>query len=322
MIASRITSLPSISVVVPVYNSENSLPELINRLESTLCAASSRFEVVLVNDGSRDRSWDVISQIAQDSDWVRGIDLMRNYGQHNALLCGIRMAKNDIIVTIDDDLQHPPEEIPKLLDKLAEGYDVVYGTPQKEQHGLWRDLASLVTKLALRTAMGAQTARKVSAFRVFRTNLRDAFANYQSPFISIDVLLTWGTTRFASIPVRHEPRQVGASNYTFIKLATHALNMMTGFSIWPLQLASMIGFLFTFLGIVILAYVLVRYLIEGGSIPGFPFLASIIAIFSGAQLFALGIIGEYLARMHFRSMGRPPSVIRSSVGFSPDNDGE
>jgi undecaprenyl-phosphate 4-deoxy-4-formamido-L-arabinose transferase len=305
-----------------VYNSENSLPELINRLESTLRAASSRFEVVLVNDGSRDRSWDVISQIAQDSDWVRGIDLMRNYGQHNALLCGIRMAKNAIIVTIDDDLQHPPEEIPKLLDKLAEGYDVVYGTPQKEQHGLWRDLASLVTKLALRTAMGAQTARKVSAFRVFRTNLRDAFANYQSPFISIDVLLTWGTTRFASIPVRHEPRQVGASNYTFIKLATHALNMMTGFSIWPLQLASMIGFLFTFLGIVILAYVLVRYLIEGGSIPGFPFLASIIAIFSGAQLFALGIIGEYLARMHFRSMGRPPSVIRSSVGFSPDNDGE
>jgi undecaprenyl-phosphate 4-deoxy-4-formamido-L-arabinose transferase len=232
------------------------------------------------------------------------------------------MAKNDIIVTIDDDLQHPPEEIPKLLDKLAEGYDVVYGTPQKEQHGLWRDLASLVTKLALRTAMGAQTARKVSAFRVFHTNLRDAFANYQSPFISIDVLLTWGTTRFASIRVRHEPRQVGASNYTFIKLATHALNMMTGFSIWPLQLASMIGFLFTFLGIVILAYVLVRYLIEGGSIPGFPFLASIIAIFSGAQLFALGIIGEYLARMHFRSMGRPPSVIRSSVGFSPDNDGE
>lgn len=322
MIASRTTSLPSISVVVPVYNSENSLPELINRLESTLCAASSRFEVVLVNDGSRDRSWNVISQIAQDSDWVRGIDLMRNYGQHNALLCGIRMAKNDVIVTIDDDLQHPPEEIPKLLDKLAEGYDVVYGTPQKEQHGLWRDLASLVTKLALRTAMGAQTARKVSAFRVFHTNLRDAFANYQSPFISIDVLLTWGTTRFASIPVRHEPRQVGASNYTFIKLATHALNMMTGFSIWPLQLASMIGFLFTFLGIVILAYVLVRYLIEGGSIPGFPFLASIIAIFSGAQLFALGIIGEYLARMHFRSMGRPPSVIRSSVGFSPDNDGE
>ena len=322
MTVSYTTNSPSISVVVPVYNSEDSLPELVNRLESTLCAASSRFEVILVNDGSRDRSWDVISQVAQDNDWVHGIDLMRNYGQHNALLCGIRMAKNDIIVTVDDDLQNPPEEIPKLLDKLAEGYDVVYGTPQKERHGLWRNLASLVTKSALRTAMGGQTARKVSAFRVFRTDLRDAFANYQSPFISIDVLLTWGTTRFASIPVRYELRGVGASNYTFLKLVTHALNMMTGFSTWPLQLASVIGFLFTFLGMLILAYVIIRYLIEGGSVPGFAFLASIIAIFSGAQLFALGIIGEYLARMHFRSMGRPPSIIRMTTGVPSEHQGD
>ena len=162
MTASRTTSSPSISVIVPVYNSEGSLPELIERLESTLCAASSRFEVILVNDGSRDRSWDVISQIAQENDWVRGIDLMRNYGQHNALLCGIRMAKNEIIVTVDDDLQNPPEEIPKLLDKLAEGHDVVYGRPLQERHGLWRDLASQVTKLALRTAMGGQTARPLA----------------------------------------------------------------------------------------------------------------------------------------------------------------
>ena len=305
----RITSLLSISVVVPVFNSEGSLPELIERLETTLGAASSRFEVILVNDGSRDGSWDVICQLAQAHDYVHGIDLMRNYGQHNALLCGIRMAKNDLIVTIDDDLQNPPEEIPKLLDKLAEGYDVVYGTPQKEQHGLWRDLASQTTKLALRADMGGETARKVNAFRVFRANLRDAFASYQSPFVSIDVLLTWGTTSFASIPVRHELRQIGISNYTFRKLITHALNMMTGFSVWPLQLASVIGFLFTFFGLGILVYVIVQYFIDSSSVPGFAFLASIIAIFSGAQLFAIGIIGEYLARMYFRSMDRPPYVV-------------
>jgi undecaprenyl-phosphate 4-deoxy-4-formamido-L-arabinose transferase len=223
------------------------------------------------------------------------------------------MAKNEIIVTIDDDLQHPPEEIPKLLDKLAEGYDVVYGTPQKEQHGLWRDLASLVTKMALQSAMGAKTARKASAFRVFRTNARDAFANYQSPFVSIDVLLTWGTTHFAAIPVQHDPRQVGKSNYTFRKLIAHALNMITGFSTLPLQFASMIGFLFTIFGLVVLAYVLGRYLVDGGSVPGFAFLASIIAIFSGAQLFALGIIGEYLARMHQRTMERPVYVVQSTT---------
>jgi undecaprenyl-phosphate 4-deoxy-4-formamido-L-arabinose transferase len=199
------------------------------------------------------------------------------------------------------------------LDELAKGYDVVYGTPAQERHGLWRDLASQVTKIALQSAMGAETARKVSAFRVFRTHLRDAFANYRGPFVSIDVLLTWGSTRFSSVTVQHDPRRVGVSNYTFRKLLTHALNMMTGFSTVPLQLASLIGFLFTLFGIAVLIYVLGRYIIQGGSVPGFPFLASVIAIFSGAQLFALGIIGEYLARMHFRMMDRPAYVVRDQV---------
>ena len=303
----------SLSVVVPVYNSEASLPELVSRLETVLSAVAHTFEVVLVNDGSRDHSWDVICRLAQAHHWVRGIDLMRNYGQHNALLAGIRVARHEVIITLDDDLQNPPEEIPKLLDRLAEGYGVVYGTPQKEQHGLWRDLASRVTKLALQSAMGAETARNVSAFRAFRAQVRGTFANYQGPFVSIDVLLAWGTTRFAVIPVHHDPRRIGVSNYTFRKLVTHALNMMTGFSVLPLQLASLIGFGFTLFGLLVLVYVVGRYLIQGGSVPGFPFLASIIAIFSGAQLFALGIIGEYLARMHFRMMGRPAYVVRGDT---------
>jgi undecaprenyl-phosphate 4-deoxy-4-formamido-L-arabinose transferase len=161
--------------------------------------------------------------------------------------------------------------------------------------------------------MGAQTARKVSAFRVFRTAMREAFDDYRSPFVSIDVLLTWGSTRFASLPVEHRPRASGVSNYTFRKLVMHAINMMTGFSVLPLQLASVVGFSFTLLGIAVLIYVVGRYFIQGGSIPGFPFLASTIAIFSGAQLFALGIIGEYLARMHFRMMERPTYAVRERI---------
>lgn len=311
----------SLSVVIPVFNSQQILPELLGRLQPVLDAVADSYEVILVNDGSRDDSWSVICELAGQCPFVRGLNLMRNYGQHNALLCGIRAATHEVIVTMDDDLQHPPEEIPKLLDKLAEGYDVVYGTPQQEQHGLWRDLASRVTKLALQGAMGVETARHVSAFRAFRTQVREAFAGYQSTFVVIDVLLTWGTTRFAALPVRHDPRLVGVSHYTLRKLVTHALNMITGFSIWPLQLASLIGFGFTLFGLGVLFYVIGRYLMLGGSVPGFPFLASIIAIFSGAQLFALGIIGEYLARMHFRSMGRPPGVVRNTVGFSRDHEG-
>ena len=301
------------SVVVSVYNSELVLPGLVLRLQSVLEALAADYELILVNDGSRDESWRVVCELAMQHPWIRGLDLMRNYGQHSALLAGIRLARYDVVITMDDDLQHPPEEISRLLDRLAEGYDVVYGTPQKERHGFWRDVASRVTKLALQSAIGAETARHVSAFRVFRTQVRDAFANYQGPFVSIDVLLNWGTTRFAAIPVRNAPRQVGVSNYTFRKLVTHALNMMTGFSVLPLQLASLTGFAFTAFGLLILVYVIGRYFIEGGVVPGFPFLASIIAIFSGAQLFALGIIGEYLARMYFRIMERPAYVVRSDT---------
>ena len=298
-----------ISFVVPVYRSAESLPELHRRLVKVFGSVSEGFELIFVEDCGGDRSWEVIQQLAAQDARVRGLRMSRNYGQHNALLCGIRAAQGEVIVTLDDDLQHPPKEIPKLLAKLDEGYDVVYGPPEQEQHGLLRDLASQITKLALEGAMGAANARQVSALRAFRTRLRDAFADYRSPTVNIDVLLTWATTGFTAVRVRHEARKYGQSGYTPRKLVRHALNMMTGFSTRPLQIASLIGFAFAFFGLVILAYVLVRWLLQGSAVPGFAFLASIIAIFSGAQLMALGIMGEYLARMHFRTMERPPYVI-------------
>jgi undecaprenyl-phosphate 4-deoxy-4-formamido-L-arabinose transferase len=238
---------------------------------------------------------------------------MRNYGQHNALLAGIRAARFDTVVTMDDDLQHPPEELPALLAAFVPRLDVLYGTPQQRQHGLMRDLSSAVTKLVLKGAMGADTARLVSAWRVFRTDLRAGFESYNSPFVNIDVLLTWSAHRFAAVAVRHERRESGNSNYNIPKLIRHTLNMMTGFSVLPLQLASIVGFAFTLFGMGVLAYVVGRYVLFGSTVAGFPFLASIIAIFSGAQLFALGIIGEYLARIHFRTMSRPAYTVAETT---------
>jgi glycosyltransferase involved in cell wall biosynthesis len=307
-------SKPSLSVVVPVYKGSATVSMLVSQVNQLFTEQRIAGEIVLVNDGSPDASWERIQEISSATANVRGVNLMRNYGQHNALLCGIRLAIGSTIVTMDDDLQHPPTEIPKLLAKLDDGYDVVYGTPRQEQHGVWRDTASWLTKLALSSAMGAETAKNVSAFRAFRTKLRDGFSTYQGPFVSIDVLLTWATVRFASVAVQHDVRRHGVSNYTFRKLVIHALNMMTGFSVLPLQIASIIGFVFTIFGLLVLGYVLIRYVIHGGSVPGFPFLASIIAIFSGAQMFALGVIGEYLARIHFRSMDRPPYTIDQIAG--------
>ena len=299
----------AITVVIPVYNGESSLQKLCGRLTEVLPAVGTSYEIILVNDCSRDGSWGVISQLAVTVPGVRGINLMRNYGQHNALLCGIRAARGDLIVTMDDDLQHQPEEIPRLLAWLDEGFDVVYATPEREPHGFWRAIASRITRLALRSAASPEVARNVSAFRIFRTELREAFAGYQAPFVSIDVLLTWATSHFGAVKVPFKPRWSGSSSYTFAKLVRHALDMMTGFSTAPLQVASLIGFGCTLFGVAVFVYVVGRYFLEG-SIPGFPFLASIIAIFSGAQLFALGVIGEYLARMHFRTMNQPPYAIR------------
>jgi glycosyltransferase involved in cell wall biosynthesis len=308
-----------ISAVVPVFRSAPMLVELHRRLTEALTELADRHEIILVEDAGGDGSWDEIERIAADDPRVRGIRMSRNYGQHNAILCGIRAAHYGLIVTLDDDLQNPPEEIAKLLARLGDDVDVVYGTPEQEQHGFLRDQGSRITKLALHTAMSAETARHVSAFRILRTELRDAFATYGGPFVSIDVLLTWGTTRFSHVAVRHEPRMEGLSNYTLRTLMTHALNMMTGFSTLPLQVASLIGFLFTLFGLGVLALVLVTYIVNGGStVPGFAFLASIIAIFSGAQLFALGIMGEYLARIHFRTMDRPTYLVREVTDDDAD----
>jgi glycosyltransferase involved in cell wall biosynthesis len=303
----------SISIVVPVYNGAGSIPELVRQLHLTLPALAAAYEIILVEDDSRDNSWDVIKGIAEGDPLVRGYKMMRNYGQHSALLCGIRAAHYEIVVTMDDDLQHPPEEIRHLLEKLDEGCDVVYGKPQHERHGLFRDLSSQVTKLVLQNAMGAETARSISAFRAIRTKVRAAFDGYDSPAVNLDVLLTWGTTRFTAVEVRHEPRRIGQSNYTFRKLVSHTLNMVTGFSTVPLRLASLLGFAMTAFGLLILAYVIGRYVLEGSPVQGFPFLASTIAIFSGVQMLLLGIIGEYLAGIHFRTMHRPPYVVRTST---------
>ena len=304
----------SLSVVVPVYNSAQTLPELIRRLLAVVPASAESWEIVCVNDGSRDESWTVLTRLAAAHAGIRGLDLMRNYGQHNALLAGIRSARGAVTVTIDDDLQHPPEAIPALLAALDGAHDVVYGTPRRPTHSPWRNLASWLTKMVLQGAMGVETAKRVSAFRAFRTSLRAAFADYRGPHLSIDVLLTWATTRFTAVPVDHTPRPAGASNYTVRTLMVHAMNMITGFTTWPLRLASLVGFGATAFGLLVLAYVVGRYVVEGGAPAGFPFLASIIAIFSGAQLFALGMVGEYLSRMHFRMMERPAYVVRSERG--------
>ena len=302
-----------ISVVVPVYRSADSLDELVGRLCATFRPAGTRFEIILVDDGSPDRSWQVIEQLADLTPEIQAIGLSRNYGQHQAILAGVRAAQFDRVVTMDDDLQHRPEEIPTLVGVLDDEVDLVYGQSVEEEHGLWRSLSSRVVKESMAAAVGQDMAAKASAFRLFRTRLRSAFLTTTDPSVSIDVLLSWATTRVRAVPVQMDPRKYGRSNYTFRKLLRHASNMLTGFSVLPLRLVSAIGFACALFGFGVLVYVVLSFLVRGGSIPGFAFLASLIALLGGAQLFALGVLGEYLGRVHFRSMQRPSYVIRDTV---------
>ncbi len=301
----------NVSIVVPIYKGEAFIEPLVAELSRTLPTFAGQYEIILVNDGSPDNSWQVIRRLTSEYPCVRGIRMMRNYGQHNATLCGVRESRYEVVVTMDQDLQHPPAEILSLLAKLDEGYDVVYGSPKKLPQGFWRNLMTAAIKWILAKVIGLPAVQNVSAFRAFRTHLREAFVNFQNPSLIIDVLLSWGTTRFTSVQVNIP--QAERTNYSFRMLVRAATLILIGYSTLPLRFASLVGFVMTLFGLGVFVYVLVIYF-TAGSIPGFPFLASIIALFSGAQLFGLGIFGEYLARMFDRSMDKPTYVIHETAG--------
>jgi undecaprenyl-phosphate 4-deoxy-4-formamido-L-arabinose transferase len=307
------------SVVVPVFNAEATLPELLEQLHTVLDALERPYEIILVDDGSRDGSWRIIEQAAATGR-ARGVALMRNAGQHNALLCGVRLARYATTVTLDDDLQHPPDQLPRLLERLQPGdVDLVYGVPIQPRHAAHRRWGSWLLRQALAAATTREMARSVNSFRAFRTDLRRAFADFSSPAVVLDVLLSWGTNRVGAVSVPHRDRAAGRSNYSAAGLLRAALIVLTAFSTAPLRVASLLGLLMTLFGAAILAYVLSTYFLEG-SLPGFPFLASLAAIFGGAQLFALGILGEYLAQIFERSMHRPSYTVGATtdrIAFEP-----
>jgi len=301
-----------VSVVIPCFNCEGTIETLVDQLAEVLPRNAERYEVILVNDGSVDGTWRLVRDLARRYPWLVGMDLMRNYGQHNATLAGARQARFAVTVTLDDDLQHPPAEMPKILAKLAEGHDLVYGVPRQKTQTLYRHVLSWLIRWAIAVASRQRTVRGVSAYRGFRTSLRRAFTEYRSPQVVFDIVLAWGTTKIETTPVAHQRRTVGKSNYGLFHLINVALLMWTGYTTAPLRLASLTGFVFVAFGAGVLVYVVILYFIYG-SLPGFPFLASTIAIFGGVQLFTLGIIGEYLARMFNRSLDQPVYVIKGIV---------
>ncbi|GAA3201935.1 glycosyltransferase family 2 protein [Nonomuraea roseoviolacea] len=305
----------SVSVVIPCYRSARTLPLLVPRVVSVLCELGVRYEVILVVDGSPDDTWAAAAELARHVEGVRAIHLSRNYGQHNALVAGIREAGSQVVVTMDDDLQHLPEQIPNLLAALeGDRLDLVYGVPHVEEHGYLRSLASRTVKACMSATLGFRGARKISAFRAFRTHLRDGFAQLSGPHASIDVALSWATTRIGSVSVQMRHREHGRSNYSLPLLVRHTANMVLGYSAAPLRLASYLGFAAGVFGLLLGGAVLWHFATGGTTVAGFTTIASMVALFSAAQLIAIGVLGEYVGRIHGSGMGHPTYVVRERIG--------
>jgi undecaprenyl-phosphate 4-deoxy-4-formamido-L-arabinose transferase len=308
-----------VSVVVPCYRSAATLPALVAQVGEAL--PDGTYEIILVVDGSPDGTWDVARSLARRHPQVRAMQLARNYGQHSALVAGIRAARFDVVVTMDDDLQHPPSQIPVLLAALTEDLDLVYGLPRVEEHGVLRSAASRLVKASMSSAMGVANARQVSAFRAFRTFLRDGFASVDGPHVSVDVALSWGTTRVGAAEVQMAERASGQSGYTFKMLVGHALNMVLGYSTVPLRLVTYLGFAVGVAGLGLFARQIWLYVDGSTTVAGFTTISAMIAMFSSVQMIAIGVLGEYVGRIHAGGMGRPTYVIRARTEESRVDEG-
>ena len=310
----------SLSVVVPTYRSPGTLSQLVDEVLAHLSPRFSSVEFVFVDDGSPDDTWSSIVALSEKYNCVRGIRLSRNYGQHNALLAGIRSSTSDLILTMDDDLQNPPDQIELLIAALTPDVDLAYGYPVSEAQSRFRNFASRATKRLMRAGLGDAVNPRHSAFRLFRRRLVEAADRVHDPFVSIDVLLSWATVRQIAVPVRFDVRPAGTSGYTLRRLVRHAMNMVTGYGVAPLRMVTWLGMASAALGFLLTAYVLGRFAFYGTGVQGFTFLAAAISFFSGAQLLGLGIIGEYLGRIHFRTMGRPNFLVCDRVGGHTTED--
>jgi undecaprenyl-phosphate 4-deoxy-4-formamido-L-arabinose transferase len=301
----------AVSVVVPVYGSAKTLRPLFERLRGVLESAGETFEVVFVDDGSPDEAWQVLVELHQADPRVVAVQLMRNYGQHNALMAGFHHARGSVIVTMDDDLQHPPEEVPKLLATLRSGeFDLVYGTFGAKQHDRWRNLGSALVGGFYRVVF--RSTIRITSFRAIRRALVETIFSYNLNFTFIDGLLAWNTRRIGAIEVEHHPRVHGRSGYSLARLLVLALNLITNFSLLPLQVVSGCGLFTAAMGLLTALYYFFQYLSQHIAVPGYASVIIAILVLGGVQLLALGIMGEYLGRLHM-NVNRKPQYFERQV---------
>ncbi|MGQ3355550.1 MAG: glycosyltransferase family 2 protein [Phreatobacter sp.] len=315
---------PKLSVVIPAYGSEQIIAELFNRLETVLTEdpeVNGSYEIIVVCDHSPDGTWSVIRSEAAKRPKVKGVLLRMNAGQHNALMAGFARARGRIIVTMDDDLQHAPADIPKLLAGIAAGHDVVFARFKNRNHAAWKVFGSKFNNLVAGYLMNKPSSLYLSPFRAMKADICADILTYSGPYVYVDGLILSVTRNIGTVDVDHYERHAGVSRYGLKKSISLWLKMATGFSLVPLRLTSLMGVAISCLGFVMAILLIIQKLTIDVMPIGWSSLIVTLLIIGGFQLLALGMLGEYLGRVLLTINSRPQYVIAESVGFPPATSG-
>jgi len=302
-----------LSIVVPVYRSENILAELVEQVGRAVGALgfAGRFELLLVNDASPDGSWKVIAGLAKRYDYVRGICLQKNFGQHSATMAGLNHARGKIVIVMDDDLQHPPAAIGDLMCAIKDGADVCYTRYRRRQHALWKILGSRFNDWIAGMLLDKPRGLYLSSFKAMRRGVVQQVIKYDGPFTYLDGLILDVTRSIAVIDIDHQPRYQGAGNYDLWRSVALWLRMVTNFSVFPLRLATFVGFSLTILSFLVVAVVVINKLAHPEVEAGWTSTIAVILFVGGVQTFCIGMLGEYLGRAYLKINGKPQYVVRA-----------
>jgi glycosyltransferase involved in cell wall biosynthesis len=316
-------SRPEISIVVPVYRSEKILPHLADQVASAMEAANmtGRFELILVNDASPDGSWPVIESLSGRHAFVRGICLARNFGQHNATMAGLNHALGEIVVIMDDDLQHPPQTIMALVNAVRDGYDVCYTRYVNRQHAAWKRLGSWFNDRVASFLLKKPRGLYLSSFKALRRWVVQQVIRYDGPYAYVDGLVLDITKNIASIPIEHQSRLEGEGNYDLRRSVSLWMKMATSFSIIPLRVASFTGMLLAVVSAMVMIFVVVQKVLHPETPAGWTSLVLTVLFVGGLQLLCLGVIGEYLGRAYLKINRKPQFAVRETAGFMPARSG-
>ena len=287
-----------ITICIPCFNSSRTIEEVVNSIRNEITCHNDDYQIILVNDGSYDNCFEVISKMCEKDKNIVGVDLSKNFGQTHAKLCGMKYLKGSFIIFMDDDGQHDAKDIYKFVDKINEGYDVVYGKALNKKHTLLKNITSSLSHFIQEKIGNNPKGVSPSAFSAYSKLVVDNLLEYKSPFVAIGPFSLSVTTKFANVDINHKERIRGSSGYTLKKLLTAWFEIMYSFSMVPLRLATFLGLIFSFSGFITAFVFLVLKLTRNTMLPGFTSTIIVLLIMSGVILVILGILGEYIGRMY------------------------